>query len=163
MINTIRPSRKADQRVGKQNKTTMKNQKLILASIICSVLIFLAGCKKEEVNLIVGTWHIVKLEERTDTNPWQEITSHCRLDNTEVFEENGNWTLYDGPNQCSPGPDLLTGTWELRASDTRVIFTYDDALGEYESTIETLSEDVLVLSHGSGSLDNTQFRTTFNK
>jgi hypothetical protein len=147
----------------KMKKSAKKNQYQTLLVVICLSTVLLPGCKKDEADLIEGTWHQVKIEQRTNANPWQDNALTCNLDDTETFEKDGKWTLYDGLNQCQPGTGIRTGTWRLTASDTKVIFTYTGVSGEYESTVETLTENNLVLSHSSGDQNNTQFRNTYTK
>jgi hypothetical protein len=141
----------------------MKNLSLVFLATVFLAGVLLSGCKKDDKSLIEGTWFRVKLEERTGNNQWQVNSQSCKLDDVEVYEKGGGWTFYAGPNQCSPGTGVIAGTWELRASDTKVVFTYDNAVGEYESTVEVLTEESLVLTNSAGDLSNTQYRSTYTK
>lgn len=128
--------------------------------------VLLTGCKKEDENNIspiVGTWHVVAYETRAGNANWTTSVGTCRLDDIEEYEANGRWTLYDGTDQCEAGTGITRGTWELRASNTKIVYTYDAFDGEYESTVEELSDSRLVISWSAGDLDNTQYRLTFRK
>lgn len=141
----------------------MKTKYATILTIICISLILITSCKKEGIDLIEGTWHRTKLESRIGSGAWQDETLQCQLDNIEIYEKGGVWKAYDGTNQCSPGNGITTGTWKLTASDTKVIYTYDDYAGEYESTVEELTENSLILTHSSGGISSTQFKTSFTR
>ncbi|MGV3539910.1 MAG: lipocalin family protein [Rufibacter sp.] len=129
---------------------------------------FVTSCSKddeeeEELHKMVGTWRVNKYESRTGTGNWQNANQSCRLDNTEEYEADGSWTLYDGTNQCGAGTGITKGTWRTAASDTKVIYTYTGISGEYESTIEELTATTLVLTNSVGDVANTQTRVTYQK
>lgn len=126
----------------------------------------LNSCKKdkEEEKPIVGTWKVISHETRQGNEvTWQPAGEPCKLDNTEVYEADGKWTLYEGTKQCSQGTGVMKGTWKLAASDTKVVYTYDGVSGEYESSVEELNANKLVLTNSAGDLNNTQYRTVYTK
>jgi hypothetical protein len=114
---------------------------------------------------IVGTWLQVKSEERIGSGDWSvSADADCRTDNTEQYDANGNFTLYDGTNVCGGGNDSIArGKWRLEAGDTKVIFTYDGIPGEYESTVESLTATDFVRTFSTGTTDGKQARYTFKK
>lgn len=137
----------------------------------CKILILillLNSCSdKDEISPIVGHWKIVNYEIRT-TNPstsWRSLGEACRFDDVEEFKANGKWISYDGTHQCpgGNGTGIYRGTWKLTANDTKVIFTYEGVPGEYESTIESLTNTTLVLSFATGSIDGRQNRITYTR
>lgn len=110
---------------------------------------------------LVGTWALTTAETRIDTGPWMPGDA-CRTDNTEEYGANGDWTLYDGPLQCGSGDTgIRRGNWRVTAGGTKIVYTYDGISGEYESTIESLTENSLILSFSSGG--SGQSRYTFQK
>ena len=135
--------------------------------LLCTVSFFSCSDDDNEstntqVSDIVGIWRTTKIEERTAANPWENVTEACDLDDTEEYSANGDWALYPGTVTCGSAA-VMTGTWELRANNTKVVYTYDGASGEYESTVESLGSDTMVLTHSAGDLANTQYRTTYIK
>src|SRR5690554_3153271 len=141
----------------------MKSIKLaLLASIV------FISCEKNtddntEESPIVGTWNVVNYESRIGNGDWSFIGEDCRLDDVEEYESNGRWAFYDGTNQCEAGTGIMAGTWKLKASNTKIVYTYDGYSGEYESTVEELTENSLILSWSTGDINNTQYRTTYKK
>lgn len=129
--------------------------------------ISLISCSKDDDSAvsspIVGSWEVISYETRQGSGNWQNANQPCRLDDTEEYASNGEWTKYDGTNQCAAGTGITLGTWELRANNTKIVYTYDGVPGEYESTIELLDEENLIISFSSGDLNNTQFRVTYVK
>lgn len=86
------------------------------------------------------------------------------LDNTEEYEAGCAWTLYDGNVRCgTEETGIRHGTWRLAASDTKVIYTYDGIRGEYESTVETMTETELVLTRSTGETNGRQTRGVYRK
>lgn len=132
------------------------------------LLLFFSGlmftsCSKEE-HAIVGSWKVIAYETRSNTSPnWEASSETCRLDDTEQYDADGRWTRYDGTNQCSAGTGILKGTYTIQANNTKIIYQYDDFEGEYESTIESLTNDEFVISWSAGTTDNLQFRATFKR
>jgi len=104
-------------------------------------------------------------QTRTSGADWADIDDlPCRLDNTEEFGADGKWALYEGNTRCGQGgTGVLRGQWRLEASDTKIIFTYDDYGGEYESTIEKLTETELVYTESTGATDGSQNRKSYTK
>lgn len=132
-------------------------------TMLLTLLLF--GCGKEEdaQSPIIGTWQVVSYETRTGGGSWSPSPETCRLDDTEEYAASGRWTRYDGTDQCSAGTGILSGTWKLRASDTKIVYTYDGFGDEYESTVEELSATRLIISWSAGDVKNTQYRTTLIK
>ncbi len=129
-----------------------------------SMALLVTSCKKEkDESPIVGSWQITKIETRITGQNWQNLGQPCRHDDVEEYQSNGKWTYYDGANQCEPGSGILRGTWKLAANDTKVVFTYEGASGEYDKNVESLTESSMVLLHNAGDLNNTQYRYTFTK
>lgn len=136
---------------------------LVLTLVVISLTSF-SGCDKEEdVEPIVGTWQKTKVEQSTNGGSWTNSTKSCQLDDTEEYASGGKWTAYDGPNQCSAGTGIITGTWRLAAGGTKIIYTYSGFSGEYESTVDLLDGSNLVIIHAVGDNDNTQIKTTYIK
>lgn len=142
----------------------MRNSKLTLLVLVS--LLFIA-CDKDTddsaISPIIGTWEITNYETRIGNDSWKPVGEDCKLDDTEEYESNGRWTLYDGVNQCEAGTGITQGTWKLKASNTKIVYTYDGYSGEYESTVEELTENSLILSWSTGDINNTQYRTTYKK
>jgi hypothetical protein len=111
----------------------------------------------------VGTWRQTAVEERIGGGPWLPADDACRLDNVEEFSSNGDWTLYDGTFSCGGSGGPARGEWRLEAGDTKLIFSYDGVGGEYESTIETLSDTTLVVSYSTGLTSGLQTRNTYRR
>lgn len=141
----------------------MNSTKTRLLLVVLTVSAVFFGCKKKEERFIEGTWKRTKIEMRLGTSSWEDITESCNLDDTEEYTESGNWSYYDGTNQCNSGTGIMTGTWEFAADNSKVIYTYTGISGEYESTIETIEKKKLVLTHSSGDLLGTQYKYTYEK
>lgn len=143
---------------------TMKLLKLYIL-LFASALLFSCGDddSSENKSPITGTWKTVSYETREGAGEWEPTDEACRLDDTEEYKADGSWTKYDGTNQCSAGTGIIKGTWALTASDTKIVYTYDGFEGEYESTVEQLSEQALIITSSAGDLDNTQYRATYIK
>ncbi len=140
----------------------MKSQ-LWIGTASLAVALALSACAPEEP--IVGSWKVVSIESRVPGGSWApDADSACNLDNTEEYSPDGDWTLYEGTVHCGSDPiGIMTGTWRMAAGGTKVLKTYDDYVGEYESTVEQLTDTQMVLSHAAGDTAGTQFRTTFEK
>ncbi|MES2644811.1 MAG: lipocalin family protein [Myxococcota bacterium] len=133
-----------------------------LSGIGLCALLTLCGCADEQP--IVGTWAQTGSESRVGDDEWAELDdAACRLDNTEEYGEDGSWVLYDGTDQCGAGTGIVRGTWQLAASDTKIVYTYEGAAGEYESTVESLTSTELVLTNSTGDTAGTQVRSTYEK
>ncbi len=145
------------------NLREMKSTNLRSLLLVLVVATVFFGCKKKEARFIEGTWKRTKIEMRLGSNPWEEITESCNLDDTEEYTESGNWSYYDGTNQCNPGSGIMTGTWKFAADNTKIIYTYTGIDGEYESTIESIEKKKLVLTYSSGDLLGTQYKYTYEK
>lgn len=142
---------------------------------VAALLVSIASCgddtTADEAELsaaesaLVGTWKQTNSESRVGTEPWVvSDDADCRIDNTEQYDADGTWAWFDGPVQCGGGgTGVLGGTWRLAASDTKVVYTYEGAAGEYESTVETLTETEMVLTFSTGQIDGLQTRYTFTK
>ncbi|PZR21116.1 MAG: hypothetical protein DI539_08970 [Flavobacterium psychrophilum] len=111
---------------------------------------------------IVGVWKKTKEETRQGSEAWEDVTEDCDLDDTEEYEADGDWALYPGTVTCG-GAAVINGTWSFRANKTKVVYTYDGFEGEYESTVESLTANKLVLTHSSGDVEDTQYRDTYTK
>ena len=138
-------------------------KKIFLLFIVTSLF----SCSKDDnsavASPIVGSWEVISYETRQGTGSWQNANQACRLDDIEDYASNGDWTKYDGTNQCAAGTGITRGTWELKANNSKVVYTYEGVPGEYESTIELLDEETLIVSFSAGDLDNTQFKVTYAK
>lgn len=146
----------------------MKNHKLFVGLILIMGLLLITCSKDGDSDSITrknlaGSWQKEKVETRVKDDPWSDITQDCNLDDIEDYASNGNWTLYLGSLRCESGLSVRKGNWTLKANDTKIIYTYDDLQGEYEKDIEVISENLLIVTHNAGDLDNTQFRYTFKK
>ena len=141
----------------------MKNLLLLLSIAV----LFITGCEKkssdDDLSPLIASWKKIKIEARTSSTPWVIDNRTCYTDDIEEFDSKGGWTSYDGTNQCSAGTGIITGSWKFAVNETKIIFSYEGYTGEYESTIETLTENVLVLTQSAGDLNNTQIRTTYQK
>lgn len=111
---------------------------------------------------IVGVWTKTKEEIREGNAAWQDVTEDCDLDDTEEYEANGDWALYPGTVTCGSAA-VINGSWTLKANGTKVVYSYDDFEGEFESNIEELTDTKMVLTHSAGDVDNTQYRDTYIK
>lgn len=141
----------------------MKTTKSLTLLVVLTISSLFFGCKKKEERFIEGTWKRVKIESRVGSSSWQDVTEACNLDDTEEYTESGNWTFYDGTNQCNAGTGIMTGTWEFAADNSKIIYKYTGIPGEYESTIESIEKKKLVLTFSSGDLEGTQFKYTYEK
>lgn len=140
--------------------------KINIFKIALSLVVILSSCSKDDdtsSSKINGTWEVVSYETRQGNLEWEASSEICRLDDVEEYESNGDWTKYDGTNQCSAGTGITTGTWKLKANNTKIVYTYDDYSGEYESTVEQLTDNIMVISWSAGDLNNTQYRVTYSK
>jgi len=138
----------------------MKQSKII---ILIAVIAFFSCSKDEETKPIVGTWQKNKVEKKINSGNWSVVSLPCQQDDTEEYSANGTWVLYDGANQCSPGSGITNGTWRLSASDTKVVYTYSGIPGEYESTVESITDSQMILIQSVGDINNTQIRYSYAK
>jgi hypothetical protein len=147
-----------------QNNFKMKRNLILLLSI---AVLFITGCEKKpdesKPSPLVGSWKKMKVEKKTLTSNWVIDNRTCYTDDIEEFGSAGDWTSFDGTMQCSAGTGIIKGSWKFAAGETKIIFKYEGYTGEYESTVETLTENSLVLTQSSGDLANTQVRTTYQK
>lgn len=130
-------------------------------------LFFSCSDPDEDVSPIQGSWNLVAWDIKTENPPsdWSPKGEDCRLDDIEEYQPNGTWVKYDGSHQCAGGNGIgiYRGTWRLTANNSKVIYTYAEAQGEYESTVETLTATTMVLTFASGTVDGTQNRVTYTK
>lgn len=112
---------------------------------------------------IVGVWKKTKEETRQGNEAWEDVTEDCDLDNTEEYEADGDWALYPGTVTCGGNANVINGSWELKANNTKVVYTYDGFQDEFESNIEELTDTKMMLTHSAGDLDDTQYRDTYIK
>lgn len=145
----------------------MKIQKLHFIATLILALVATSCSKDDDSGSSVkknleASWTKDKVETRINDGSWQNITATCNLDDVEEYQSNNDWTLYPGTNLCN-SESVTTGSWSLRANDTKIIYTYDGFSGEYESSIETITENVLILTQNVGDLNNTQFRFSYSK
>jgi hypothetical protein len=141
----------------------MKRNLIILLAI---AFLFSTGCEKEPVETqpsLAGSWKKMKVEKKTPATNWVSDNRACLSDDIEEFAADGDWTSYDGTMQCSAGTGIIRGSWKFAVGETKIIFKYEGYTGEYESTVETLTESSLVLTQSSGDLANTQVRTTYQR
>ncbi|MCF8448835.1 MAG: hypothetical protein K9G49_03095 [Taibaiella sp.] len=140
-------------------------QKIARITVPFLLLATLIGCKKEEKeqNKLVGSWSKIKMEVKTTTTDWQIVNEPCQLDNVEEYKGDGNYAIYVGTVQCSPGESGIYGTWKQVANNTKIIYTYSGVSGEYESNIEELTASRLVTTHATGNLAGEQYRETYQK
>lgn len=147
-------------------KTT--KQKLIgiifYGFLILGFMQFLSSCKKEE-RMIVGTWRVNKIEKKTGNGVWEDDASDCNIGSVEEYDKSGTWTYYPAPGSpCSGSTGMPSyGSYRFTASNTKLMFTYDDTYGEYDKSVESITKTTMVLSHNAGTTDNLQFRYTFSK
>lgn len=137
-----------------------------ITTLLALAMVIVTGCKKSEDSKqspLIGSWKKTKIESKTSTTNWVTDTRTCYNDDVEEYSDGGAWTSYDGTKQCSAGTGIIKGTWKLAAGDTKIIYTYQGYTGEYESTIESLTENSLVLTQSTGDVKNTQVRTTYQK
>jgi len=135
-------------------------------TLIISLCIIFTSCMNDEDiyhKNLTGSWQKELIETRISGQAWTQDERDCWRDDMEEFSGNGIWRLYDGTMQCSPGSGITSGTWTLASEGKKIIFTYDAFSGEYESTVESLSDKTLILSHGAGDMGGTQYRTTYSK
>lgn len=145
----------------------MKKPNFFLICILSLSTLFLSCSDEKESdsssnNLITGSWQKNKVETRINSEPWIDITTSCNIDDVEEYEANKDWTLFPGTNTCN-SESIITGKWNLRANNTKLVYTYDGFPGEYESSIESLTQQNLVLTQNTGDVNNTQFRFTYSK
>ena len=143
----------------------MKLTSMRLPFFIALCFVFFS-CKKEtdkSPSLIEGTWYKVKIETRQGSDDFVIQNAACQLDDVEEYTADQKWTMYDGPNQCNAGTGITRGTWRLTAGNSKIIYTYDGYSGEYESTVQELTDSKLVVIFSAGDLNNTQYRYTFEK
>lgn len=120
--------------------------------------------RSDDSSPIVGTWKVLSDQERIGTKDWTPSSEACRSDNTEEYKAGGAWTLYAGDNQCGGGgTGISKGTWRLAAANTKVIYTYERFRGEYESTVESLTETEMILTKATGETNGRQWRTVYRK
>lgn len=113
---------------------------------------------------LIGSWEVIKYEESLDGINWSDDpNNYCVIDDVWEFTENNVMNYYDGAVLCnnSSGTQIEKGTWKLTANETKIIFTYDGHPGEYESTIESLTETELVLVNAVGDIYGTISKKTF--
>ena len=111
---------------------------------------------------IVGVWKKTKEETRQGAEAWEDVTQDCDLDDTEEYVSGGDWALYPGTVTCGSA-NVINGSWELRANNTKVVYTYDGFQDEFESNIEQLTSAKMVLTHSAGDVEDTQYRDTYTK
>lgn len=132
-------------------------------------ILFISSCSdpEEDVSPIQGSWNLAAWDIKTENPPsdWKPKGEECRLDDMEEYKADGTWIKYDGSNQCPGGNGIgiYRGTWRLTANNGKVIYTYEEAQGEYESTVESLTETTMVLTFASGTVDGRQNRVTYTK
>lgn len=146
-------------------------QLLRLSGIMCLLLtaVFLFSCSDDSDekdtsgnSKITGVWKKTKEESRQGNAAWEDVTEDCDLDDTEEYEAGGDWALYPGTVTCGSA-NVITGSWVLKANGTKVVFSYDAFEGEFESTVEELTDTKMVLTHSAGDVDDTQYRDTYTK
>lgn len=115
----------------------------------------------EVAQKLTGSWMRTSIEENNG-NGWEDITQDCDLDDVEEFSPDGVYIIYPGTDTCH-GSMVEYGTWRLGAGDTKIVFTYDGYEGEYESTISTLTESYLEITHSVGDVNDTQIRKKYSK
>lgn len=134
--------------------------------LVLAALLLFSGCRKEDQrpeNKLLGSWQKIKLESKTATTSWNDITQSCQLDDIEEYRPSGDWTHFDGATQCSAGNGILRGTWKQEAEGAKIIYTYEKASGEYESTVVELTDSQLILVHSTGQTNGQQIRTTYER
>jgi len=140
--------------------------KLISLCLLLGVLSS-ASCEKDPEpeqdpkQLIVGTWQRTNLEFANNGN-WRQATTNCLLDDTEEFTADGKWIYSPGTDICA-GTGNATGTYRFAEGDTKIIFTYTHAAGEYTRTIDLLDGQNMILFHEVGDINHTQARFNYVK
>ncbi len=146
-------------------------QKITNLLSLCLLLCILssASCEKDPEpeqdpkKLIIGTWQRTSLEY-ANNGVWREVTQPCNLDDTEVYNADGKWVYSPGTDLCTGQTSKgATGTYRFVESDTKIIFTYTHASGEYTRTIEVLDAQNMILTHEFNDVNNTLVRTTYLK
>ena len=139
-----------------------KTTQLPLLFIIILVA-FNFSCTKDK-HAIVGSWRVDKIEQKIEDGEWENLLTNCSVGSIEEYEANGKWTYYPAPGApCGTGPSPEYGTYKLTASGTKLVFIYDDSVGEYIRTIESITETTMIRSHTPKTVTSMQFRYTFTK
>lgn len=138
---------------------------LFYGIFILGFVTLLSSCKKEE-NWIRGTWRVDKIEKRFGgVGEWENDPTNCRIGSVEEYEKSGKWTLYAAPGAPCPGSSGLPyfGTYRFAASGTKLLYTYDDSIGEYASSVESLTKNTMILFYDTGLTDHREYRYTYSK
>jgi hypothetical protein len=139
---------------------TMRMKKIILFLVIFNIIGF-SSCKKDEelTNtelLCRDSWILsastftpgIFIEGYGLITDYFAILSNCTKDDLWDFNENGNYTLEDGPTKCDPlDPSVFDyGTWAFNSDETVVILTSNVYYGTTEYNILELTEQTLKVS-----------------
>jgi len=121
-------------------------KKLVIFLIIVNI-IGLSSCKKEEELtkpelLCRAPWvlsaSIIEppyfFEEVGSITDYYAVLASCRKDDLWNFNENGSYTIEDGPNKCNiTDPSILeSGTWTLSSNATAIVIENYYYYVEYE-------------------------------
>ncbi len=131
-----------------------------------AALLLFSGCRKESpqpTNKLIGSWLRVKVEYKDAENIWQDVHLPCLTADTEEYRANGVWFVAIGDSPCGPGTDTHEGKWRLEADGTKIIYSNNAASGEFEATVEVLTDNQLVLIRNVNSAGPQQHRTTYQR
>jgi len=129
-------------------------------------LALFTACKREDekpANHLLGSWQKVKVESKVPPADWQTENQPCQLDDVEEYRPTGDWALFSGANQCSAGSGVTRVTRQQAASNTHIIYTFEGISREYESTVQELTAEKMILIQSTGLTNGKQIRYTFEK
>ena len=152
-----------------KTKITLQTLKGGIAVLLLLLSTAFTSCSGDDSNttnsekaMLIGSWNRTKVETRLPGEQWEDETKPCDLGITEEYFSDGDYAVYPGTNPCGSAT-VLNGTWELRAGNKKLVYTYNGDATEYESTIEKLDKDALILTHNSGLTNGMQYRHTYVK
>jgi len=130
-------------------------------NFIILIFFILTACKKTNEKLIIGSWKIEKHEYSYDGVIFDDIENSCSTDDIWTFTKDGMVEVNQGLT-CA-GSSTPETTWSLKDNDQTIVYTYDNALGEYYSIIMQLDKKTLVTEFFTGDIENGKVRNTFSK
>ena len=132
-------------------KKTVSNSILTLAAVVLCGLCVLTSCKKEEEDLLIGTWDLVKMQTTVSavgTVTIDPMTITQEVNQTSVtFNSNGTWTSTSVNEKGKTENEK--GTWNVKDGKLYIqseSVNPDDMLVN-GMTIESLTAKELVLSY----------------
>lgn len=142
-------------------------KKLTTNLVLVSILLagFFISCKKDKKSktevLTQSEWSIAKVEEKTNTDPWEDDVPNwpaCEKDDKISFKTNKSYEINEGLTKCDPADPQVseTGTWEFGSEEAKLLLNGD------EFTIDVLNDHSLVLSASESVGGDTYYsRITF--